>query len=172
MAQINFQFHARRNELLTFISEMANEHNLYVVSVELFPNFKYRIETEINDLIFNQDARLIVLSVNYPILDLTDYNDFCKTIRGNFTIFLGMDSNNIIQNSSMGCLSDTEVDKLWVKINNKYKRKMLKGAWGINPLNGGKFYYKNHYYTEQAKMAYENDYKLHSSVGNTVFALD
>lgn len=45
---------------------------------------------------------------------------------------------------------------------------MLKGTWGVYSANGNKNYYKNHYYSEAIKSAYEEGYKLCASTGNCI----
>lgn len=171
MKQVNFQFHARRKEILSFVFDIVKENNLYILIAELFPEFKYNIVNDEEEILDDVSSNMIVLSKNYPIIDYNNYNDFCTKNNGQLIIRLGEESDNIIRESCIGCISENDIDKLWRDIINAYKRRMLKGAWGINPLNGNRSYYKNHYYTEAIKKAYEDGGELHAFAGNCIFEI-
>ena len=68
--------------------------------------------------------------------------------------------------------SEIDIDADFKKIINKFKGSMHRGAWGIGPgPNAKKVFYKNHLYTERAKIAYEKGIKLCAYGGWTYFEL-
>lgn len=171
MKQINVQFHAKRVEILNFLFEVVKENNLYIVSAELFPVFKYNVISEKEAVLEDVNSNMIVLSKDMPIMEFNSYDDFCKNNIGNLIIELGKENDNMIRESSMGCMSEGEIDILWRRIISSYKRGLLKGAWGVNPKNGNKNFYKNHYYTKGIKKAYEAGYKLCAFAGNCIYEI-
>lgn len=171
MPQTGFQFHARRNEICEFVFETATKNNLYIVGAEWFPDFKYDVISDVNQLINNTQIREIVLSRVSPDTSLRSEYDFSIKNKGNLIIMPGQEANGIIKESNIGCISDENIDKLWIKIINGYKRKMLKGAWGVDPVYGARYFYKNHYYTQAAKEAYQEGYQLCAIAGNCVFEI-
>lgn len=122
LKQINFQFHARREEILKFLLKIAMENNLYIVSTQLFPDFKYKIFVEKETVLDDVNSSMVVLSKDKSIVDIRDYYDFCNINKGNLIIKLGMEYDNIIKESNFGCLSESDVDLLWRKIINNYKK--------------------------------------------------
>jgi len=48
---------------------------------------------------------------------------------------------------------------------------MLKGAWEFNLVNGARYFYKTHYYTEAVKKAYQDGYTLCAVAGNCIFEI-
>lgn len=170
MSQTGFQFHARRREIFEFAFEMAEKNHLYITGVECFPEFKHSIICDIDQAVDNIKIRKIILSRDIPDASVNDY-DFSVQNKGNLSIQLGQEVDGTIRESNIGCVANGAVDKLWIKMINGYKRKMLRGAWGVNPINGARCFYKNHYYTEAAKKAYKDGCTLCAAAGNCVFEI-
>lgn len=169
MSQTGFQFHARRREIFEFAFEMAEKNHLYITGVEWFPEFKYNSICDIGQAVDNLLIRQIILSKNIPDAAASDY-DFSVQNKGNLSIQPGQELDGKIMESNIGCIADRTIDKLWIKMIGEYKKKMLKGAWGVNLSNGARCFYKNHYYTENAKKAYKDGYTL-CAAGNCVFEI-
>ncbi len=170
MSQTGFQFHARRREIFEFAFEMAEKNHLYITGVEWFPEFKHSIICDIDQAVDDIKIRKIILSRNIPDTAASDY-DFSVQNKGNLSIRPGREADGKIMESDIGCVADRAVDQLWIKMINEYKEKMLKGAWGVNPSNGARCFYKNHYYTENAKKACKDGYTLCAAAGNCVFEI-
>ena len=170
MVQVGFQFHARRREVFEFVFDMADKNNLYIIGVEWFPEFRYEILSNLNQSVVNAKIRQMVLTRDIPKEGLSD-KDFMILNKGNLIIKPGNEIEGRIGESDIGCIADEIIDRLWIKIINKYKRNMLKGAWGLNPADGARYFYKMHYYTEAAKKAYQNGYTLCAIAGNCIFEI-
>ena len=86
-----------------------------------------------------------------------DYNEFIEAQDNRIGIDIGIKNNESVKESRMWIITENMVDPDLKQIYNKFKKKLLKGAWGISPdPNGKKVFYKNHLYTMNAKEAYEN----------------
>lgn len=170
MSQTGLQLHARRREMFEFAFEMAEKNHLYIIGVEWFPEFKYNIICDIDQAVDNIKIRKIILSRDILDAAASDY-DFSVQNKGNLSIRLGQEVDGTIMESDIGCAADGVIDKLWMKMINGYKRKMLKGAWGVNPVSGARCFYKNHYYTDAARKAYKDGYTLCAAAGNCVFEI-
>ena len=71
----------------------------------------------------------------------------------------------------MGIWSELEIDPDFKKTITSFKKKMNKGAWVINPYNNARKYYKNHMYTNNARLAYEKGIKILPVAGWNLYEL-
>lgn len=171
MKQINFQFHARKKEIIKYLLEIVIEKQLTMVGVKLFPEF---VAEQINvwesiDTI--SQYRVIIISKNL-LNNVNDaYNDFMEKQQGNLIITLGVDNERELIESSMGVISVGEIDTSWKKVIADFKKQLLKGAWVINPNNKAKSYLKDHRYSLEAKEAYLKGIKICASAGTCIYEL-
>lgn len=175
MAKTNFQFHALENEINQIIRESAYKFNLCLISIQLFPKynciliFKDEFDEQIDIL---KNSRVLMLYNYTPDTSYDNYNQFVKNNGECLIIEIGKQNDGVLKESCISTMSiDVETTKMWKAIIKKFKSKMQKGAWVVNPMNGGKEYYKNHYYTVAAKNAYENGIKLAPFVGWNYYVL-
>ncbi|MCM1124251.1 MAG: hypothetical protein NC416_16840 [Eubacterium sp.] len=91
--------------------------------------------------------------------------------RGDLIILLGEDDEIELVESCMGALSADNIDALWKKVITQFKKGLLKGAYVINPNNGGCGYYPNHWYTIGAKVAYEKGVIIKPLAGGNQYLL-
>ena len=171
MKQINIQFRARKSEIIKYLLDIVIKKQLTMVGVKLFPEFVAETinATDIIDTI-NQ-YRVIVISKSFLNDVNGTYNDYMEKQQGNLIITLGADNERELIESSMGVISDGEIDTSWKKIIADFKKQLLKGAWVINPNNKAKSYLKDHRYSLEAKEAYVRGVKICASAGVCIYEL-
>lgn len=168
MKKKNIQFHATIEDIYDFILSFYD--NRYTIcGVAFSPNFE--IEYLSKELINIKKYHCIVISKKEIHTAKNNY-EFMKMQDNNLIIEIGKIDNEMIKESAISVFSETEIDTEWKKIISTFKKSMLRGAWVVNPNpNGGKVYYKNHLYTENAKNAYENGIKICPICGWNVYEL-
>ena len=170
MARMNVQFHATIEDIFDFLVNMLNM-KYYVKGTILFPDFEcYSISeiVSVND-IKKYDRFFISKEI---IEDASTYNEFVTKQINNIGIDIGSQKEGTMTEMIMWICSENKIDSDFRKIINKFKKSMLKGAWGVGPKpNSEKYFYKNHLYTENAKKAYEQGVKLCAYAGSTYFEL-
>lgn len=167
------QFHATLEDIHEFILSVIENHNYEICGVIYFPY--YTIENvvgyiDITDIENIKKYDYIVISKN-DIPRANDNWNFMKLQNNNLFIDIGKNDNGEIKESAISVFSETEIDSDWKRIINKYKRSLLKGAWVVDPDTNKKAYYKNHKYTANAKLAYENGVKIHPIGGWNIYEL-
>jgi len=176
MAKFNFQFHAKHDELIDFAKKTAIDNNLYIGITRFFP--KYKCEIFDKDNIDSVPRELsggneIILFQSTPVMGADSSYKFAIDNPGVLYIQVGIDDGKILEESNLGAISDDETVAFWKKAVKSFKKSMLKGAWVTFPEHGTKRYDKNHYYTLQAKTAYENGVIIPQFVqGNYIFLLE
>ncbi|MBU5484236.1 hypothetical protein KQI86_07825 [Clostridium sp. MSJ-11] len=157
MKKINFQFHARNDEIADFLQCVVAENGLKAYGIILFPYCREDISEEIC-INYNKvkKYKLIVLSRRGAEIAVEEqYDQFIFECRGDLFITIGKDNGIELFESAMGAVSDNDIDKLWIKIISHFKRRLLKGAFVTSP-NGLSKYYPNHRYSDGAKQAYDS----------------
>lgn len=168
MKQMNLQFHATYDDIYELINSIIVDYRYNIKGITLFPKYtieKYDFYNEIKKYDY------IIISKNV-ILEANNNYEFMRLQDNNLIIEIGMGSSTEIKESSISIFSEGELDSDFKKIINKFKRTMHKGAWGTGPNpNVEKFFYKNHLYTERAKIAYKQGVRLCAYAGWNYFEL-
>lgn len=76
-----------------------------------------------------------------------------------------------LSESSMGAISDEEIDRLWKNMISKFSRGLLRGAYVVTPT-GIQAYYPKHGYTEGARRAYERGVAIKPVAGWNLYRLE
>lgn len=172
MAKMNVQFHATLEDIYDFIVDMFSRKYI-IKGIIIFPEFEIHDITE--DIIMEDIKSYDIFCISkYEIIDIKSYKEFCKNRSNTIGIDIGTrkPSQTSITEMIMWIGSDNEIDSDFKKIINKFKRSMHRGAWGVCPgPNPEKYFYKNHLYTERAKIAYRQGVKLCAYGGWTYFEL-
>lgn len=151
---MNIQFHAKKREIIKFIRNIVDENKVKAFGIVLFP--EYEAEEIIN---FDNQK---VLKYNFIILchdkieidNSKNFDKYLKQVNGDLIISLGKDDEVELVESSMGVVYNDNIDLLWKRIINKFKKNLIRGAFVVTP-NGKSGYYPKHGYTIGAKEAYE-----------------
>lgn len=168
---MNFQFHAKKEEVLKFLLECMEKNALTMVGVKGGKNFFCEEIKSNHDISLLYEYQMFILSRDSIAITEGSYNQFITKQKGNLMIHLGEENNKILKESSMGVLAEGEIDALWKSIVNKFKRKLLKGAWVINPNNGGKGYERSHRYSIGAKEMYNRGIVIGAWAGVCIYEL-
>ncbi|CEG27196.1 hypothetical protein [Bacillus sp. B-jedd] len=172
MANIIFQFHATKSEIIEVVKNSQNLFDLYMFSAKLFPEFEYLLisKNEFEEkLSFINDSNMIFLLVSKP-QDImpNDYLDFVRINKNCLVFQLGRQNEKFLTESSIGTLADDkEALKVWQKVIKDYKKTMLKGAWIYNEMTELKVFNKNHYYSETAQKLYKEGAEIRQFVGGS-----
>lgn len=155
MKTMNVQFHITIEELVTYFYDIVISNELKSYGVMLFPNFKVE-----DNIVFSADEikkyNFIILSKNnIDISNKEKYKNYLNKKKGDLIISIGNDDGIELSESSIGVISNNEIDELWKKIIKDLKKILRKGAFVVN-IGGDKKYYPNHMYTSGAKKAFEN----------------
>lgn len=169
MKKINIQFHATYIDLFDFVMEMK-KNKFIVVGLILFPQFEIIKINEKLDAFDIKKFNMIVIS-KLDIQKEDNYSTFLKKQDNNLLITIGKELDDELYESSMGIWSELEIDPDFKKIITSFKKKMNRGAWVLNPYNNAREYYKNHMYTNNARLAYERGVKIHPVVGWNLYEL-
>ena len=155
MKTMRIQFHATTEDIREIILGVIGNNHYTVCGVKYFPEFTIE---NISGCVKTADIKMFrCLVISKNVIPFADDNyNFMKTQNNNLFIDIGKNDDGIIKESAISVFSETEIDSDWRKAINNCKRKMLKGAWVVNPHTNAKAYYKNHRYTVNAKIAYEN----------------
>lgn len=168
MEKLSIQYHATHEDILEFIS--AIDERYVVGKVILFPDFKVVEVGKEAKAAEIEDADMLVISKS-NIQQSDDYNSFIKMQDNNLVINAGKEDDNKLCESQMSVWTEGELDSDFVKIVKTFKKQMNRGAWVVNPINGAKKYYKNHLYTDRAKLAYEKGIKICPVAGWNIYEL-
>lgn len=172
MKQTNFQFHAKRSEIMVYLYDLAKNNSIQLIGVNIFPQFSTQIICLDDDVENVKLYDLVILSKNAELIKSDNYNSFMKAQKGNLIITLGADNEQELIESSMGVISDGEIDASWKKIIADFKKRLLKGAWVINPNNKAKSYMKDHRYSLEAQKAYYRGVKICAFAGICIYELN
>lgn len=175
MAKINLQFHATQEEIIELIKRSLNSFNLYMISIKIFPTFQWELISinEFQDkLSIINESEMIFLRTSKPDVLPNEYMKFLNENKNSLVFSIGKQNDNILKESSIGTIAeDIETLKIWKRIINEFKKNMLRGAWVINPKNGTKGFYKNHYYTTMAQKAFKEGVRIEPIAGWTLYYL-
>lgn len=176
MSNLNLQFHATKQELIAATKEWVKSNNLFMVCIQLSPLFTCELVgrdkfDEKKKVIENSD--IISLYRFEPDVTSKSYLEFVKSNENGLIITMGKQEEDTLKESIISTSATDEcTSRLWRKVVNNFKKEMLKGAWVVNPHNGAKEFYKNHYYTISAKKAYDKGAKVVAFAGWNTFLLD
>lgn len=176
MGKINFEFHAIGDEIINVINNSIFEYDLHLVSIQLFPKFTCELISKEdinkkNKVILN--SRMIVLYNYEPNVMIGDYNVFLDKNTDGIIFEIGVENDEKLKESRIsGITENKETLKIWKDIVKRFKDTMLKGAWVINPNNGEKEYYNNHYYTLPAKELFQKGIKIVPYTGWNEYMLE
>jgi hypothetical protein len=109
MANINFQFHATKSEIIEVVKKSQNLFDLYMFSIKLFPEFQYFLisknEFEQKLSLINE-SDMIFLSVSKPDIMPNGYFDFVSSSKDSLVFSMGKQDDNFLAESSIGTLAD------------------------------------------------------------------
>lgn len=169
MSKIGMNFHTTQLEVFELIKKVMSEFDLTVITIKLFPNFERELISfeeidEKKDHIFTSE--MIVFCKKKPMEISTNYAVFLEQTKGNLVLQIGEQTEEFIKESTMGTIvEDSEMLKLWKKVIIKLKKEMKNGVWVLNPHKGVGRFYKDHYYTKGAKVAYLNGCRIKPIAG-------
>lgn len=154
MKKYSIQFHATSVDILEFLDEMIKS-GYNVCGVTLHPNFEILLEIKKSNPTDINCLDVIIISKT-KVKTADNYNDFITKQDNNIGITLGKERDGKLFESIMWIYSECKIDTELKKAMNNFKNKMNRGAWVKDPYSNIKKYYKNHLYTNNAKLAYEN----------------
>lgn len=169
MVKLSIQFHATYIDLFEFVIEMY-KNNFSVCGLILFPRFEIIKITEELETCDMKKFNMIIIS-KLDIQNEDSYESFIKKQDNNLLITIGKESNDELYESSMGIWSEFEIDSDFKQYITSFKKKMNRGAWVLNPFNNSRKYYKNHMYTNNARLAYERGVRILPIAGWNLYEL-
>ena len=169
MKKTNLQFQATKIEIYDLIEKISYKLNADILAVKMFPEFKVKILDK-NSIKENyssiEEFDTIFLSLNKYIDIPNSYREI-DTI-DKLIINIGKETHCYIKESSIGGIFNNEDTYMtFIKEINSLKRRLLKGAWIENTVTKDKAFYKNYYYTLNAKKMYEKGIKIYP-LGNNI----
>jgi hypothetical protein len=175
MMNINIGFHATIDEISQRIKRLMFQYKLTAVVVRLWPEFEFEIidklPYEIKDEHLNS-ARFIFLCKEIPSQLSENYNEFLSQNVENLVLQIGENNEESIKESTIGTrATDPENIRFWKKVIGIFKKEMYQGVWIIDPRSGAKKYYKNHYFTSGAEIAFEQGVKMKAFAGLNEYQL-
>lgn len=152
MKKTSVQFHITIKEMMLFIEEIVSTNELKCYGYIYFPENQI-IEIMTFSLEEIKKYNEIWISHTEKNLSLSE-KDILSSRGGDLIIHLGKDDGQELVESAMGVVAEEEIDSLWKRAINRFKKKMLKGAYVVTP-SGIKKYYPNLWYSVGAKEAYD-----------------
>lgn len=170
MHQMNLQFHATHKEILCYINEIVELYELKAYGIQLYPEFYCnQIFNDILEDTVHYNEIILCLD-ELKISNYQEYSKYLAEKRGDLIFSLGEENEKLLGESDMGVLSNNEVAPLWKIIRKKFTKKLLKGAFVVGAK--GKQYYPNHWYSEGAKLLYQQGVCIKPIAGNTFYELE
>lgn len=170
MKQICIQFNAKKGEIIQFLYDWSRINDLTMIVGMIFPEFAIKkIE---DDLVDVEKMEFAILTKRNEYLEFESYKSFIEDYKGDLITMLGQDKDHELYESSMGAISDKEINLLWKKCIACWKKKLLKGGWVVNPAKNVRGYHKNLYYTALVQEAYRNGTKILPITGWCYYELD
>lgn len=151
MRKIGVQFHVTIQEIVSFLNEIVRGNALKCYGYNFFSEPKVM---EITTFSQEEIKKYDEVRISRTGKDLSNSEEGLGSRDGDLVIHLGKDDGQELVESAMGVVTEAEIDLLWEKIINRFKRKLLKGAYVVTP-SGMKKYYPNLRYSVGAKEAYE-----------------
>lgn len=152
---MNFQFHARKEEIVNYILIIMEQYDLKAMGLVISPQFCVKEITNISNAELMKYEYIFLSKEPFNCTNEEQYDEYLNQKRGDLDIDLGKDDGKELVEASMGYLSNGEINPLWKKIINRFKKDFLKGAYVVSP-NGMKGYYPNHRYSKGAKEAFDS----------------
>ena len=154
MQKMSMQFHATVNELYTVIGEMLDK-GYSVMGFILSRDFKL---IPVNKQTGIDEFRSLygVIVSKKEIEKGNSYAEFLENQDDYLGMYIGEETESYLLESTIWAAAEDSIDPDWRKFINRYKRKMLRGAWVINPETDSRAYSKNHMYTAGAKERYDS----------------
>lgn len=154
MQKTCMQFHATVNELYIVISEMLDK-GYSVMGFILSREFKL---ISVNKQTGIDEFRSLfgVIVSKKEIEKDNSYADFLEKRNDFLGMYIGEETDSYLLESTIWAASKDSIDPDWRRFINRFKRKMLRGAWIINPETNSRGYYKNHMYSAGAKERYDS----------------
>jgi hypothetical protein len=172
MKQICIQFIAKKREILHFLYEWSKKNDLIMIVGVIFPEFAIKKIDEDIEIFDAENLEFAILTKRNESLEFESYKTFIEEYKGDLVTMLGQDVENELHESSMGAISDKELNLLWKKCIGCWKKKLLKGGWVVNPEKNVRKYHKNLFYTALAQEAYRNGTKILPISGWCYYELD
>lgn len=154
MKKTSFQFHATSVDIHSFVVEMIGK-GFFTSGIKTYPVFEIFLDItmmtpkEINDLdmIFISKSKITIVD---------NYKEFIAKQDNNIGITVGKERDGKLFESTMWIYSESEIDSDLMKYIKNFKKKLNRGAWLKSPFSNQRKYFKNHMYTTNAKIAFEN----------------
>ncbi len=163
MTKFGIQFHARNSEVIDFVKISVEKYDLYVGLIHFISQFhcevfdKHSIDSFPNVLLHSDK---LVLFRSKPIMDADSDYQFTGANPDALYIFAGFDDGELLTESSLSAIADEDTVLFWKNVVKPLKKSFLKGAWIMWPSSGTRRFEKNHYYTAQARLAYEEGVRI------------
>ncbi len=166
----SIQFHATSVDVFDFIQEMMNK-GFKVCGVRMFPDFKIIGDfKELRPADINDIDMIIISKVDIHTAD--NYKEFIAKQEGNMGISVGKEKDGKLFESAMWMFTENEFDPDLKKAMTAFKKKLIRGAYMMDSYGNTKKYDKEHLYTLNAKLAYENGVTICPIAGWNVYVLD
>lgn len=160
MSKSIVQFLATEQEIFDFIDKIRNEYRVTIMSAKDDASNSYRI--------LQDSEKLDDIKVRFFYIKLGDqYEDI-----NSLFVCIGDSDSNSIRESVISIKGDGEEFNFWKKQIASFRKKLFKGAYVVNPYRDSKTYYKNIYYTINAKMAYDDGKQMRPIVGWNYYLLE
>lgn len=154
MNKSSVQFLSTRMEIIKFIEELRTNAVVTIATAN-----------------YESPNKLSILQTDEPISSISKCS-FIYLKLGTFFektnslfIYVGQDNDICIRESFIAIKGDGDEFEYWKKQISKFKRTLLKGAYGVNPHFNSKVYYKDVYYTKGAKVAFDKGVQIKPIAG-------
>jgi hypothetical protein len=176
MTKFGIQFHARNSEVIDFVINSVYKYDLYLGLIHFTSQFhcevfdKHSIDS-FPKVLLRSDK--LVLFQKKPIMGAESDYQFTVDNPDALYIFTGFDDGELLTESSLSAIAEEDTVLFWKNVVKPLKKSFLKGAWITWQISGTKRFEKNHYYTAQAKLAYEQGVKITQFLkDNSYYLLD
>lgn len=154
MQKMSMQFHATVNELRSVIIGMLDK-GYFVMGYVLTRDFKLisiNKQTGIDEF---KSLFGVIVSKN-EIQKADSYSEFLANQDDYLGMYIGEETDSYLLESTIWAAANDSIAPEWKNFINRFKRKMLRGAWVINLETNTRAYSKNHMYTVGAKERYDS----------------
>lgn len=168
MKKTSLQFHAKHDEIAVFLRHIVMLNALYAYGIVLFPYKRVEITEEICDgrCKLAQYQFVVLSQKSIGVATSEQWYQFCMMHRGALFIDIGKDSDTELVESVMGVSSDEEISRIWVRIIERFRKRLLRGTFVKSMRSDVEARYDPHRrYSEGARQAYDDGVTIRASAG-------
>ncbi len=170
MKKMNFQFHSTFGDMCNIIS--FELHNSDIKLFGVVREKKPQVLSICEKLTVSEYEKYdLVILTDREMIEYKTYRELLKDCDNRMIIERPVCLNNSMTETRIWCWSEKEIYNEWKKIIRELKKSMLKGAWIGTQFETKKVYDQNHYYTENAKILYEQGMVMMAYAGNCIYEL-